>query len=63
MNNAAERLLSVSNVEEESEANAFDDELLEALSEGEARPAPHEVLVSASLRNARSVMYTSNGDL
>ena len=43
MDISAERLLSARAAEEEAEANAFDDELLEALSEGYTGPASPEV--------------------
>ena len=43
MDTTAEELLSARAAEEEAEANAFDDELLEALSEGDTGPASPEV--------------------
>ncbi len=43
MDTSAEELLSARAAEEEAEANAFDDELLEALSEGVTGPASPEV--------------------
>ena len=43
MGSSARELLSARAAQEEAEANAFDDELLEALSEGDTGPASPEV--------------------
>ena len=43
MDNLAARLLSARAAEEEAEVNAFDDELLEALSEGDTGSASPKV--------------------
>lgn len=43
MDSLADKLLLVRAAEEEADVNAFDDELLEALSEGDTGPASPEV--------------------
>ncbi|CAL5227112.1 g10021 [Coccomyxa viridis] len=48
MDTTAEELLSARAAEEEAEANAFDDELLEALSEGDTGPASPEVSIDGN---------------